>query len=71
MKSQNNFDPVTKAQQVLWLLVPAPSMGVTMATYIAPGIIGQSFFTLTKIWLVLLPVFWRLKIEKKAIKLPK
>lgn len=71
MKYKSNFYSVTKAQQALFLLVPAASIGVVMATYIAPGIIGQAFFTLTKIWLVALPIYWRFIFEKKAIKLPK
>lgn len=71
MKYSTNFYLVTKAQRALLLLVPAASIGVAMATYISPGIIGQAFFTLTKIWLVAFPLFWRLTIEKKAIELPK
>lgn len=71
MKDKPNFYSVNKAQQALLLLVPAASIGVAMATYISPGIIGQAFFTLTKIWLVAFPLFWRFTIEKKAIKLPK
>ena len=70
MKDSTTFYSV-KAQQALLLLVPAASIGVTMATYISPGIIGQALFTLTKIWLVAFPLFWRFTIEKKAIKLPK
>ena len=71
MKYSTNFYLVTKAQQALLLLVPAASIGVVMATYVSPGIIGQTFFTLSKIWLVAFPLFWRFTIEKKAIKLPK
>ena len=71
MKATQTIYTETKAQQALWLLVPAASIGVTMATYIAPGLWGQRFFTLTKIWLVVLPIFWRLKVENKAIKIPK
>ena len=70
MKHNTNTYSV-KAQQALLLFVPAASIGVTMATYISPGIIGQAFFTLTKIWLVAFPLIWRLTIEKKAIKIPK
>ena len=60
-----------KARQALILLVPAASIGVAMATYISPGIIGNTFFTFTKIWLVAFPIIWRLAVEKKAIKIPK
>ena len=42
-----------------------------MVTFITPGAMGKTIFTITKIWLVLIPWLWRLKIEKKAINLPK
>jgi membrane protease YdiL (CAAX protease family) len=70
MKDSTTFDSV-KAQQALLLLVPAASIGVAMATYVSPGIIGQACFTLTKIWLVILPIYWRFIWEKKVIKIPK
>jgi membrane protease YdiL (CAAX protease family) len=60
-----------KARQALLLLVPAASIGVAMATYISPGIIGKTCFTFTKIWLIAFPILWRLTVEKKAIKIPK
>jgi uncharacterized protein len=66
-----NKNATKKALQALWLFVPAASIGVVMATYISPGIVGQGIFTLTKAWLVVLPIFWRLKVEKKELKLPK
>lgn len=71
MKATKTIYTVTQAQQSLWLFVPAASIGVTMATYIAPGLWGQTIFTVTKIWLVILPIFWRLKVENKTIKIPK
>lgn len=71
MSSNNNFYPAKNARQSLWLFVPAASIGVGMATYISPGLIGQTIFTLTKIWLIIFPIFWRLKIEKKFIQFPK
>lgn len=70
MKHERDYSSVTKAKQALLLFIPAASLGVAMATYISPGIVGQAFYTLTKIWLVILPIFWRLKIENKVIKLP-
>ena len=71
MKYSNKFASKIKARQALLLLVPAASIGVAMATYISPGTIGKFCFTLTKIWLVVFPILWRLAIEKKAIRLPK
>ncbi len=63
--------PIIQAKQSLLLIVPVVSFGVIMATFIAPGGVGKTIFTLAKIWLVLMPLFWRLKIERKSIKLPK
>lgn len=60
-----------RTQQFLGLVVIAPSLGVVMATYLYPGQTGQFMFLMTKIWLVLLPCYWRLKVENKAIPLPK
>ena len=71
MKYSNKFASKIKARQALLLLVPAASIGVAMTTYISPGTIGKFCFTLTKIWLVVFPILWRLAIEKKAIRLPK
>lgn len=71
MTEDSSFLEVKKAQQALWLLVPSNSIGVLTATYILPGIIGQSIFTLVKVWLIILPIFWRLKIENKTLKIPK
>lgn len=71
MTEDSFFLEVKKAQQALWLLVPSNSIGVLIATYILPGIIGQSIFTLVKVWLIILPIFWRLKIENKTLKIPK
>lgn len=69
--NRTNVYSIPKAQQALLLLIPTASIGVAMATYISPGIFGQACYTLTKIWLVAFPLFWRFTIEKKAIKLPK
>jgi uncharacterized protein len=66
-----HFYTTKKALQALCLFVPAASIGVVMATYISPGIIGQGIFTLIKAWLIVFPIFWRLKVEKKSIKFPK
>ena len=41
-----------------------------MATIIAPSIIGQTIFTIIKIWIVLIPLLWVTRIEKKVLRLP-
>jgi uncharacterized protein len=42
----------------LLLMVPATSIGAMMATWIAPGAVGQTIALLTGVWMVLLPSFW-------------
>jgi uncharacterized protein len=54
----------------LLLFVPASSIGVTMALFIAPGAIGNAIFTLVKIWIVLLPLLWTWKTNPTALRLP-
>jgi uncharacterized protein len=62
---------VKQAWLALILVVPAFSIGIIMSLLIAPGRVGQTFFTLTKLWVLIIPVLWRLKIEKKSLTLPK
>jgi len=71
MEAKIDSKSLNNAKKALWFLVPVASIGVTFATFISPGIIGQGIFTLTKIWLVVFPWLWRLKIEKKTIRIPK
>ncbi|MEM9273144.1 MAG: CPBP family intramembrane glutamic endopeptidase [Cyanobacteria bacterium P01_F01_bin.143] len=59
-----------QAKKSLLLVVPASSIGVTMATIIAPNLIGQTIFTIIKIWIVLIPLLWVIKVEKKYLRLP-
>lgn len=70
MNKKNKIIARKKVKQALWLVVPASSIGVTMATIIAPGVIGQTIFTIVKIWIVLIPLLWVIKIEKKSLRLP-
>ena len=41
-----------------------PSLGVIMAMVVAPGAIGKTIFTATKIWLLVFPAAWYLLVEK-------
>ena len=70
MDKSNKKFAKKQAKQVLGLVVPTPIIGVTMATIIAPGIIGQTIFTIIKIWIVLIPLLWVTRIEKKVLRLP-
>ena len=71
MEAKIDTKSISNAKKALWFLVPVASIGVAFSTFISPGIIGQGIFTLTKIWLVVFPWLWRLKIEKKTIRTPK
>ncbi|MDJ0706812.1 MAG: type II CAAX endopeptidase family protein [Leptolyngbyaceae cyanobacterium MO_188.B28] len=56
-----------QAVLALILLVPAPSIGVMMSVFIAPGGIGQTVFTAIKIWLIAFPIIWTWRVERGQI----
>ena len=58
-----------RALTALLLLVPAPSLGAAMGLWIAPGLIGKTVYFLCKCWILALPAFWLLKVEKKPLSL--
>jgi hypothetical protein len=66
----NNYQIVRQAWLALILVVPASSIGMIMVLTIAPGWFGKTFFTLVKLWIVITPILWRLKVEQKSIELP-
>ena len=49
----------------LLLLVPAPSIGVLVGMIIAPNLFGRAVFFVSKIWILLLPLFWHLFVDKQ------
>jgi len=55
----------------LLLVVPAPSIGVALALLIPDtvGTIGQAAWTASKVWLVVVPLLWLLKVDRKRISL--
>ena len=55
----------------LLLFVPAFSIGVVMSLFVAPGIIGNSIFTVMKVWAVAFPLAWTIKHNPQALRLPK
>lgn len=57
----------------LLILGLAPSIGIVLALYLAPGIIGNTIFSLSKIILLILPFLWFTYIDhgKTKISLPK
>jgi len=59
------------AALALLLVVPAPSIGVTMAMLIPEtvGSIGQAVWTSSKVWMIVLPLLWLLFIDRHRISL--
>jgi len=52
----------------LLLLLPAPSISVLLSMVIAPGcIFGKLIFLFFKLWILLIPLFWLLVIEKQKL----
>jgi membrane protease YdiL (CAAX protease family) len=53
----------------LLLLVPAPSIGVLVGMIIAPNLFGRVVFFTSKIWILSLPLFWHLFIDRQKLSL--
>ena len=52
----------------LLLLVPAPSIGILAGMVIAPDrVLGKSVFFISKLWILLIPVFWWVVIARQKI----
>jgi membrane protease YdiL (CAAX protease family) len=63
--------PRRLAALALLLVVPAPSIGVTMALLIPEtvGSVGQAVWTASKVWMIVLPLLWLLCVERRRISL--
>jgi uncharacterized protein len=60
--------PQRRAWVALLLLVPVPSLGTAASMWWWPGTPwGQGLFMAAKIWIVALPVFWLLRVEKAPL----
>jgi len=57
------------ALRALWLLVPAPTLGALCAFVWAPGAVGQAVYFVAKLWLLALPLYWRLRVEGQPLSL--
>lgn len=56
----------------LFLLVPAPSLGVLAAMILWPDTsLGSGIFAMCKLWLLLFPLIWLIKIDKQRPSLSK
>jgi membrane protease YdiL (CAAX protease family) len=60
-----------RALFALLLSVPFTSIGAIISLVIAPGLVGQTILIIFQIWLLFLPIFWLLKVERKPIKISK
>lgn len=60
-----------QAAIALLLFVPAFSIGVTMSLLIAPGVIGNSVFTLARVWAIIFPLWWTWKHNRNSLRIPK
>jgi membrane protease YdiL (CAAX protease family) len=57
-----------RALIALLLLVPAPSIGTAAAMFWWPGLaLGKAIFLASKIWLVLLPLFWLRAVDHGSL----
>jgi membrane protease YdiL (CAAX protease family) len=52
-----------RALTALLLLAPVPTFGVIMAMVVAPGAVGKTVFIVAKIWLLVVPAVWYLRVE--------
>lgn len=57
-----------KALWALVLLVPVPSLGVTAGMILAPDTpLGKGLFFAAKLWILVLPLTWRLFVDQKRV----
>lgn len=54
-----------RAWLALALLVPVPSLATAAAMIVAPGPVGRTLFLAAKVWLVALPAFWHLVVDRR------
>lgn len=70
MPTVNRQSDHRRAIIALLLLVPAPTIGVVCAMWLpqtAGTPLGEWVYTAAKVWLVLLPVTWRLLVDRKRL----
>lgn len=68
MKNPGETRLKRQALLALILLVPAPSLGTAAAMFWWPELtIGKAIFFAAKVWLVALPLVWRLMVDRKPV----
>ncbi|MEG4235847.1 hypothetical protein QUA40_27965, partial [Microcoleus sp. Pol11C3] len=53
----------------LTLLVPAASIGIIAALYIAPGSWRQTLSVFCQVWLLVFPIAWSIFVDRKKLRL--
>jgi CAAX protease family protein len=66
-----NKSPRTIAALVLIFLVPAPSVGVLFGLWLAPGVAGHVIWSLSKVWLLAMPLVWHVVVDRRRPVFPK
>ncbi len=70
----SKLDDRRKAWLALWLILPAPLIGIIASLYLPPVgelQVGQAVWFIMKVWLILMPVLWILYIEQKRLSFSK
>ncbi|WP_333260894.1 CPBP family intramembrane glutamic endopeptidase [Microcoleus sp. S13_C5] len=58
-----------KALLALTVLVPAASIGIIAALYIAPGSWGPALSVLCQVWLLVFPLAWSVFVDREKLRL--
>lgn len=59
-----------RALLALSIIVPAPTIGVLAAMYVAPGTpLGTGIFIASKLWVAAVPLLWRLLVDRRPVSL--
>ena len=69
MQPEHSPSDRRRAAWALALLVPAPTLGTLAAFVVWPGPAGQGLYALAKVWIALLPIVWRLGVDRRRVSL--
>jgi uncharacterized protein len=53
----------------LLLIVPASSVGALISLFIAPGVIGQVVVVICGLWMLLFPILWTVRVDRRLLNL--
>lgn len=60
-----------RALTALALLVPVPTLAICINMVFFPGPVGMTFWTVSKVWILVLPLIWTRFAEGASLRLPK